>query len=318
MSVPCLFDLEKLGAGSYGQIWKAKLFQTGESRALKVFENDQAGDMRREAQILNLVQGSPHVVKFFGYYDGTRSKLPIYEKLQSDLFLLLEYVNGSNLWQIKDQGRVENMDWVCKQCFDGLEYIHSKGVVHRDLKGGNIMIEKTRGDNYRVVIVDFGLSCVDPTLATMETPCETDHAGTYEYLSPEIASSLIAKTAAPFRVEYANDVWGMGITLLEFFGSLVAGGGIKELFPGHVWTSEPQDVYQNLQGVVSYNQFRYGIANAKFILSAAIPQQPDLPAVFQEKFFQYIEALVRCFEPIETRPRAFELQNSMNELEFLF
>jgi len=311
MDPPCLFKLEKLGSGTYGQIWKANLFQTGDPRALKVFDDSRSEsklDMIREAQILDLVQGSHHVVKYFMACDGIHSDLPIYNVLQSNLFLLLEYVDGSNMWDLPFQGRVENMDWICKQSFDGLDFIHSKGVVHRDLKGGNIMIEQATS-GWRVVIVDFGLSCVDPELGTIIKPCETDHAGTYDYLSPEIASHLIRQTVPPFEIEYANDVWGMGITLLEFFGLEIPGNGITLLFPGFVWNKDPQDIYTNLEIVASQMDpeiFERGKLNAHFKMTS----QTGDEAV------GYINVLLECFNPFQSRPQASVLNTAMARLTY--
>lgn len=317
MPPPCLFEFEKLGSGTYGQIWKAKLFQTGEPRVLKVFNDSRSEsklDMIREAQILNEVQGSHHVVKYFMAYDGTHSDLPIYEKLQSNLFLLLEYVDGSNMWDLPIQGRVENMDWICKQCFDGLDFIHSRGVVHRDLKGGNIMIEKNE-HGWRVVIVDFGLSCVDPELGSAIKPCETDHAGTYNYVSPEMASYLILQESPPFEKEYANDVWGIGITLLEFFEFLKPGDGIKMLFPGFVWGIDPQDIYTNLQIIDS--QVDPGILEqGKLIAQNSLFFQIEniLSNDFQVQPVGYINLLVECFSPFQSRPKASVLNTEMARL----
>ena len=316
MDPPDLFNFEKQRSGGYGQIWKATT-QMGEPRALKVFDDKikkSLYDMLREATILKLVQGSPHVVKYFTIFNGNDTSVPNYGVLGSKLFLLLEYIDGSDMWDYPEDRRVENMDWICKQCFDGLNFLHERNVVHRDLKGGNIMIEKARNESKgRVVIVDFGLSCVDPEVSDIP-PCEIKHAGTYVYLSPEIAPYLTAQAAAPFKIEYANDVWGMGITLFEFFGFLAPGEGIKTLFPGFVWNGNSQDIYANLEKVTQ-TDFENGENNAKVLMSIETARSQSEDPDFKQKADVYIIVLGYCFKPSDSRPRATVLKKTMDRLE---
>ena len=114
MAYPDLDNFVPQGSGTYGQIWKAET-RTGETRALKVFDEDNPNaerDMLREARILEFVQGNDHVVKFFMTFNGNDSNVPWYDALESKLFLLIEYIDGSDMWDAKATitGRKHGLD----------------------------------------------------------------------------------------------------------------------------------------------------------------------------------------------------------------
>ena len=201
------------------------------------------------------------------------------------------------------------MDWICKQCFDGLKFLHEKSVVHRDLKGGNIMIEKpSNGSKGRVVIVDLGLSCADPEVLDIQR-CEIDHAGTYVYLSPEMGLPLYMGFKIPFKTEYANDVWGMGMTLFEYFGYLNPGKGMQTLFPDLEWNGTAQNIYYNLHQIDA-PLFQSGKMNATQNLFFGV-ENTEL----ESKAERYINVLGQCFNPKKSRPSASLLKTSMDRLE---
>jgi serine/threonine protein kinase len=312
MDYPDLSDFERQGeGGTYGQVWKATT-QEGETRALKVFDEGHRyaeRDMLREARILEFVQGNDHVVKFFMTFNGNDSNVPRYDELDSKFFLLIEYIDGSDMWDPEQQSREENMDWICKQCFDGLKFLHEKGVVHRDLKGGNIMIERPgNGSKGRVVIVDFGLSCVNPEVLDIQR-CEITQAGTYFYLSPEMGKPLWWRKEIPFEVEYANDVWGMGMTLFEYFGYLTPGKGMETLFPDFVWNNMAQLFYDNLQQI---DALRFEQGKKKVTQNLFFEVEGGKFEVQAEK---YINVLGTCFNPMKSRPSASQLKTSMDRLQ---
>ena len=93
----------------------------------------------------------PNIIKIYntGDYDGLN-------------FLVMEYVEGTSLYKIFKSGYIfsveESVDIVMKMC-KALEYIHNSGVIHRDLKPGNIIISlPSQGESISIKLIDFGLA----------------------------------------------------------------------------------------------------------------------------------------------------------------
>src|SRR5690606_23982204 len=92
---------------------------------------------------------------------------------------------------------------VCRESLNGLVYLHNNSIIHRDIKGGNIMVT-SRG---LVKLVDFGISAVN---ARHSMKRETV-IGTPLWMAPEI----IDNTGMPVPYDYKGDIWALGITVIE-------------------------------------------------------------------------------------------------------
>lgn len=138
----------------------------------------------------------PSIVKYIGTYSLT-------EKGETDLWLVMENMEGGTLNRVKKNLLEEHIAFVAKELLSGLNYIHSKGFLHRDLKSENIMLTM-RG---QVKLIDFGLA----------RPYEPDNppnemVGSPFWMSPEMIGM---KTHGP-----KTDVWGFAISLLELINQL--------------------------------------------------------------------------------------------------
>ncbi|KAL0910546.1 hypothetical protein M5K25_021540 [Dendrobium thyrsiflorum] len=112
-----------------------------------------------------------NVIKLAGFCE----KSPI-------LFIITEYLSGGSLWALlrkldHSPLPLDNLISIALDVARGMEYIHSQGVIHRDLKSGNILFDK----NLCVKIADFGVACE-------EAYCDVlgDDAGTYRWMAPEM------------------------------------------------------------------------------------------------------------------------------------
>ncbi len=121
------------------------------------------------------------------------------------LFYVMEYVDGKTLAQIIKDNDIKDLSGklnILRQLLDGLQYVHNKGVVHRDLKPDNIMVgNRTKN----VKIIDFGLAISDSFPDNLAT------AGTPKYMSPEQKKD--AKKA-----DKLSDIYAFGIIMKEFLG----------------------------------------------------------------------------------------------------
>jgi serine/threonine-protein kinase len=186
-----------LGKGGMGEVYRAEDLRLTQTVALKflpeaMLEDD--GARTRFHQEVRLARGiaHPNICRVFdiGEADGR-------------LFLTMEYVDGEDLAsllrRIGQLPQSKALD-IARQLCAGLAAAHDHGVLHRDLKPGNIMLDG-RG---RVRITDFGLAAVDRSLAGEEI-----RAGTPSYMAPE----QLAGTEVTVR----SDIYSLGLVLYEIF-----------------------------------------------------------------------------------------------------
>ncbi len=184
--------LKMLGEGGMGAVYKARDRELDRLVAVKVVRRDLAGHasiLQRFKQELILARKITHrnVVRIFdlGVADGLR-------------FITMEFIDGRDLASLLEERKLtpEETVKILRQVCAALEGAHAEGVVHRDLKPQNIMIES----GGRVVVMDFGLarslegSGLTQVGAVMGTPA---------YMSPEQAKGL--------PVDERSDIFALGI-----------------------------------------------------------------------------------------------------------
>jgi serine/threonine protein kinase len=130
--------LKLLNTGSYGSVFVAKSILTNKLVAIKL-ELKESNMLKREAQIYQLLCGHPGIPKM-KYYGST----------DTHNFLVLPFL-GSSLEAIDFS--LEETVSIFKNMINIIEHVHSKGILHRDLKPGNFLYEKNN-----IYLIDFGLS----------------------------------------------------------------------------------------------------------------------------------------------------------------
>lgn len=189
-----------LGEGNFGKVYKARSLKTGEIVAIKVINKEQVKKLSMEKQIKREISSMallkhPNIVEL---KEVMASKHNIY--------LVMEYVGGGDLYtKILQQGRLDKT--LARKYFHQLiravEFCHSRGICHRDLKLENILVD-SNGETLK--LGDFGLA----TLAGEEqgsadgllyTPC-----GAFAYMAPEIIRG------ARYDGKKA-DIWSCGVIL---------------------------------------------------------------------------------------------------------
>ena len=156
--------VEKLGHGAFGDVYHAR-DRLDRDVALKILDGPEA---IREGKTLAKLQ-HPNLVAVHGY-----------EENADGAALSLELIQGQTLETFaRERGRLDpaHASLMCLQVCRGLAFVHGKGLVHRDIKAGNVM----RQADGRIVLVDFGLGQeIDPDNASGEA------AGTLPYMAPEL------------------------------------------------------------------------------------------------------------------------------------
>ncbi|KAF2292228.1 hypothetical protein GH714_017617 [Hevea brasiliensis] len=186
-----------LGHGSTATVSLAKSIHSGDVWAVKSAELDQSQFLQREQNILSSLT-SPHIVSYKGY-DITR------ENNQVMYNLFLEYISGGTLTDAVQAhgGRLEEsvIRYYTYEIVQGLDYLHSNGWVHCDIKGRNVLIGKTGAK-----IADFGCAKrLDAVEAAAESAAPI--GGTPLFMAPEVARGE--------EQGFASDIWALGCTIIE-------------------------------------------------------------------------------------------------------
>eukprot|EP00873_Tetraselmis_striata_P040972 jgi/Tetstr1/461236/TSEL_006366.t1 len=197
-----------LGEGSCGVVHVAVDLVDGKEWACKIITKETERRLAREEIRLLQRLSHPNVLQYREHFDK-RSKLCIVTELLrgQDLFSDIEE-RGS---YTEEQSRV-----IMKQLLEGIAHMHSRNIVHRDLKLENVMLRNKDG-SLDLCIVDFGFA----EELEDETPRVADRRGSLDYASPEVLSS----EAAP---GCSGDVWSAGVMFyallsktFPFFGKTV-------------------------------------------------------------------------------------------------
>jgi serine/threonine protein kinase/tetratricopeptide (TPR) repeat protein len=189
--------LELLGQGGMGAVYKARDREVDRLVALKVIRPELAGHpdvLRRFKQELILARQVTHknVIRIFDLGEAEGAK-----------FISMEYIDGRDLKSIHaERGKLqpEEAGEIIEQVCRALDAAHAEGVIHRDLKPQNIMVDK----HGRVVVMDFGIA------RSREMPGLTQTGvvvGTPEYMSPEQAKGE--------DIDSRSDLFSLGIILYE-------------------------------------------------------------------------------------------------------
>jgi Protein kinase domain len=186
--------LKPLGTGGAGSVWLARDERSGRDVALKIVSREGTLGPRAEREAAAAAQlRHERCLRAFALARDSEH-----------VYIAYEYVRGHTLRhalrerELDDRGVVE----AAAQILDGLAHAHGRGIVHRDVKPANVLLEE--GPQVSIRILDFGLALIreEETLTAVG-----DIPGTLAYISPE---RLTGQTAGP-----AADVWAVGVLLWE-------------------------------------------------------------------------------------------------------
>jgi len=200
-----------LGRGGFSVVYLARDRELGRDVAVKVLRQDRLTDsslrrFKREAAVARDL-AHPHLVRIYDI-----------EQAGGSIFLTLEAVAGGSLRERLADGplAVDDALEIARQLFDGLAALHGAGIVHRDVKPGNVLLTES-GD---VKLADFGLALDLERDETRVTVTEAT-VGTLEYLSPEQALGE--------ELDFRSDLYSAGIVLYEMLTGELPHGGRSSL-----------------------------------------------------------------------------------------
>ncbi|KAK9990573.1 hypothetical protein SO802_025558 [Lithocarpus litseifolius] len=217
LGIDSQWQKEKLiGRGSFGSVYLATKWNTRVSCAIKeviIFPDDErsAVSIRQLWQEIKLLSElkHPNIVQYYGS-----------EIVDSWFRIYLEYVPGGSIKKfIEDNGAIPESD-ICRfttHILSGLDYLHSKNIVHRDIKGANLLIDSSGV----VRLADFGTA---KCLALHADPAKLYFIGTAHWTAPELVHGL--EPSSPDAV-LAVDIWSVGCTVLEMLTGRLPWGDLE-------------------------------------------------------------------------------------------
>lgn len=190
--------LKQIGSGTYGEVYKAREVKTGELVALKIIKIEPGEDFNIIQQEIAILADCkyPNIVGYHGSY------------LRRDrLWIAMEYCGGGSLqdiYHVTNSGLNElQIAFVCREILKGLQYLHERSKMHRDIKGANILLT----DDGDVKLADFGIAA--QLTQTMQLKRKS-FIGTPYWMAPEVAA--VEKKGG---YNQQCDIWAVGITAIE-------------------------------------------------------------------------------------------------------
>uniref|UniRef100_A0A671RGK8 non-specific serine/threonine protein kinase n=1 Tax=Sinocyclocheilus anshuiensis TaxID=1608454 RepID=A0A671RGK8_9TELE len=198
-----IFELiEVVGNGTYGQVYKVSMVIILVDVVCLLQEEED--EIKLE---INMLKAHSHHRNIATYYGAFVKKSPAGQDDQ--LWLVMEYCGAGSVTDLlkKTKGNCLKEDWIayiCREVLRGLLHLHSHHVIHRDIKGQNVLLT----ENAEIKLVDFGVSAqLDRTIGRRNT-----FIGTPYWMAPEV---IACDDNPDSTYDYRSDVWSLGITALE-------------------------------------------------------------------------------------------------------
>ena len=212
------YDLvHRIDVGGMGEVYLAHQRSAfGRDVAIKIIRSDLVHDVTARTRFLREAEVSAHLKH--------EHILPLFEfgEDQGRLFLVTPYIEGGTLAHRIKRGplSLEEVHLLFVPLVQAVAYIHRRGVIHRDLKPTNILLDEQDGQLY-VRLIDFGIASVQGSTASPPLTTAGNELGTIAYMAPERLSGVVAPS---------NDIFSLGVILYQMLtGNFPEGQQTPEL-----------------------------------------------------------------------------------------
>ncbi|GAC1385446.1 MAG: hypothetical protein NVS4B7_09810 [Ktedonobacteraceae bacterium] len=268
------YDLiRRIDIGGMGEVYLASQRTAfGREVAIKIIRSDLVHDTTARQRFLREAEVNAHIKH--------EHILPLFEfgEEQGRLFLVTPYIAGGTLARRLQAGPLSLSE--VYQLFTALvkaiAYIHRRGVVHRDLKPNNILLDQegNKGQIY-VRLIDFGIASIQGQAASPPLTTAGTEMGTLAYMAPERLSGI----AAP-----SNDIYSLGVILYQMLTGQLPSAEHRVALPqqleyvvDHCIAPISVGRFSSAEEVLDAFEYAYEYLTADLQNQAAIPSQPSIP-----------------------------------------
>ena len=261
-----------IGKGAFGSVYKAIHKESKKEYAIKIIsynfnESINYQNIQQEISLMKLCE-SPYIIKYYGSY---------YSRKTNSLWLILEYcLSGSVIDLMNAMSRTLNeieLASIIEMVLYGLKKIHSLNIIHRDIKGGNILIDK----NGNAKLGDFGVT----VQLSENNNYRYSKKGSPYWMSPQVCSNTFYDTK--------TDIWSLGITCIELMEGDPPYNQIKPNLVMNLIVNQPPTGKQ-LFNKERLNEFKYSKQFVNFVslcLEVDPLKRPSADELINHDFIKY-------------------------------